>query len=137
MTFRAASLCFSLSLLIAPLAIAREPVPPSPSQEAVAASAGRESGASCPLQHQGRSVTGSCRQVPGGTLACAPEPPRPGPPPEALEACKGQQDGATCGIAGPRGEPFAGVCRSGPPGEPAACVSKGLPELPGAGGSGR
>ncbi len=134
MNFRAASLCFSLSLLIAPLAIAQEPVPPSPSQEAVAACVGRESGASCPLQHQGRSVTGSCRQLPGGTVACAPEPPRPGPPPEAVEACKGQQDGAACGIAGPRGEPFAGVCRSGPPGEPAACVPNGLP---GAGGSGR
>jgi hypothetical protein len=138
MTFPVASLCFSLSLLIAPLALAQQPVSPSPSQEAVAACAGRESGASCPLQHQGRTVTGSCRQVPGGTVACAPEPPpRPGPPPEALEACKGQQDGAACGIAGPRGEPLAGVCRSGPPGEPAACMPKGRPQLPATGGSGR
>jgi hypothetical protein len=137
MTFRVASLCFSLSLLIAPLAIGQEPVPPSPSQEAVAACAGRESGASCPLQHQGRTVTGSCRQVPGGTVACVSEPRPPGPTSEALEACEGQQGGATCGIAGPRGEPLAGVCRSGPPGEPAACVPKGLPQLSGAGGSGR
>jgi len=138
MTFRVASLCFSLSLLIAPLALAEQPVPPSPSQKAVAACAGRESGASCPLQHQGRTVTGSCRRVPGGTIACAAEPlPRARPPPEALEACTGQQDGATCGIAGPRGEPFAGVCRSGPPGEPAACMPKGRPQLPASGGSSR
>jgi len=138
MTFPVASLCFSLSLLIAPLALAQQPVSFSPSQEAVAACAGRESGASCPLQHQGRNVTGSCRQVPGWTVACAPEPPpRPGPPPEALEACKGQQDGAACGIAGPRGKPLAGVCRSGPPGEPAACMPKGRPQLPATGGSGR
>ena len=137
MSLRAASLCFSISLLIAPLAIAQEVVPPSPSQEAVAACVGRESGASCPLQHQGRSVTGSCRQLPGGTVACALEPPRSGSTPEALEACQGQQDGAACGIAGPRGEPFAGVCRSGPPREPAACVPNGPPQPSGAGGGGR
>lgn len=137
MTFRAAFLCFSLSVLIAPLALAQQSAPPSPSQEAVAACAGRESGATCPLQHQGRTVTGSCQQVPGGTVACAPEPPPLlGPPPEALEACRGQQEGGACGIAGPRGEPLAGVCRSGPPGEPAACVPKSLP-LPATGGSGR
>jgi hypothetical protein len=76
--------------------------------------------------------------VPGGTVACAAElPPRPGPPPEALEDCTGQQDGAACGIAGPRGEPLAGICRSGPPGEPAACMPKGAPPLSATGGSGR
>ena len=138
MTLRAASLCFSLSLLIAPLALARQPVRPSPFQKAVAACAGRESGASCSLQYQGRTVTGSCRQLPGGTVACAPELPlRLGPPAEALEACTGQQEGAACGIAGPRGEPLAGVCRSDPPGEPAACVPKRLPQPPATGGSGR
>ena len=112
MTCRAASLGFFLSLLIAPLALAQQPVPPSPSQEAVAACAGRESGASCPVQHQGQTAE---------------------PSPEAIEACDGQQDGAACGIAGPRGEPLAGVCRSGAPDEPAACVPNSLPEHPGTG----
>lgn len=111
---RMASFCLSLSLLIAPLALAQESAPPSPSQEAVAACAGRESGASC-----------------------VPQPPRLAPPPEALEACKGQQDGATCGITGPRGEPLAGICRSGPSGELAACVPSRPPPLNGTGGGGR
>jgi hypothetical protein len=137
-TFRVAFLYFFLSLLIAPLALAQQPAPPSPSQEAVVACAGRESGASCPLQHEGRTVTGSCRRVPGGTVACTAEPPPyPRPPPEALEACTGQEEGAACGIAGPRGEPLAGVCRNGPPGEPAACTPKSPPQLPATGGSGR
>ncbi|HET9157573.1 MAG TPA: hypothetical protein VFN91_12960 [Myxococcaceae bacterium] len=138
MTFRVPFLCFSLSLLIAPLALAQQPTPPSPSQEAVAACAGRESGASCPLLHQDRTVTGSCQRLPGGTVACAAEPPpRSRPPPEALEACMGQQDGAACGVAGPRGEPLAGICRGGPPGEPTVCMPTSAPQLPATGGSGR
>jgi hypothetical protein len=116
--------------------MAQEPLPPFPSQEAVAACAGRESGASCALERQGRSLTGTCRSVSSGTAACIPEPPRLRPPPEALEACEGRQDGAACGIAGPRGEPLAGICRRGPSGEAAACVPNGLPLLPGTSGNG-
>jgi hypothetical protein len=129
--------CLSLFSLIAPLALAQDSAPPSPSHEALAACVGRESGASCSLQHQGQSVTGSCREVPGGAVACTPGPLGLAPPTEALEACSGQQDGATCGIAGPRGEPLAGICRSGPSGEPAACVPNRRPLENGTGGGGR
>jgi hypothetical protein len=66
MTFRVAFLCFSLSLLIAPLELARQPAPPSPSQEAVAACAGRESGASCPLQYQAGLSPGAASGCPAG-----------------------------------------------------------------------
>jgi hypothetical protein len=126
-----------LSFLIAPLALAQEHAPPAPPQEAVAACAGREAGASCAFQHDGRSVAGSCLAMPEGTLvACAPLHLRRGPPPEALEACTGQQDGASCQFTAPRGETIAGVCRSGPRGEPAACAPKDLPPPSGAGGSG-
>lgn len=124
MSRRPSFLCFVASLLIAPLAPAREPAPSSPLKKAVAACAGRESGASCLLQHHGWTVSGICRQLPGGTLACAPEPPPLRPSSEALEACAGEKDGAPCGIAGPRGEPLAGVCRSGPTAEPPACFPK-------------
>jgi len=130
------SLCISLSLLIAPLAPAQEPLPPLPSQEAAAACAGRESGASCSLPHQGRSVNGTCRQVSGGPVACVPEPPRLVPPLEAVEACAGQQEGAACGIEGSRGEPLAGICRSGPPGESLACVPLRPPTVAGSGSGG-
>ena len=126
-------LCFVASLLIAPLALTREHAPSSALKKAMAVCAGRESGASCVLQHHGWTVDGMCRQLPGGTLACAPEPPPLRPSPEALEACTGQQDGATCGIAGPRGEPLAGVCRSGPAGEPPACIRRAPQQLPAGG----
>jgi hypothetical protein len=62
----------SFSLLIAPLALAQAPLPASPLQQAVAVCSGRESGASCALQHKGRTLNGRCRRVLGGTLACAP-----------------------------------------------------------------
>jgi hypothetical protein len=128
--------CISLSLLIAPLAPAQEPLPPFPSQEAVAACAGRESGASCLLQQRDRSMSGTCRQVSGGSVACVPEAPHLGTPLEALEACEGRQEGAACGIEGPRGEPLAGICRSGSSGESLACVPLRRPALPtGRGGS--
>jgi len=127
----------SLSLLIAPLALAQEPASPSPSQDAVAACGGRESGASCSVQRQGQSVTGTCRQVPGGAVACKSGPLALSPLPGTLEPCEGQQDGATCGIAGPRGEPLAGICRTGPSGEPAACIPNRRPLPDGTGGGGR
>jgi hypothetical protein len=127
----------ALSFLIAPLALAQAPSPPAPPQEAVDACAGRESGAACTFQHDGHSVAGSCRAVPGGgTVACAPQHWYRGPPPEALEACQGRQEGATCQFTAPRGETIAGVCRSGPRGEPAACAPKDAPPPPAAGGSG-
>ncbi|HEY1905395.1 MAG TPA: hypothetical protein VGG91_05110 [Myxococcaceae bacterium] len=129
---------FVVSLLIAPLALAQAPAPPTPPQEAVDACAGRETGASCTFQHDGHAVAGSCRAVPDGTtVACAPAFGHRGPPPEALEACKSQQDGASCQFTAPRGETIAGVCRSGPQGEPAACFPKNPPmPPPGAGGNG-
>jgi len=115
----------ALSFLIAPLAPAQEHGPPMPPQEAVAACAGREAGASCAFQLDGHSLAGSCQAIPGGTLvACVPPFVMRGPPPEALEACKGQQDGAGCRFIAPRGETVAGVCRSGPRGEPPACMPK-------------
>ena len=129
----------TLSFLIAPLALAQAPAPPAPPQEAVDACTGREAGAACTFQHDGHSVAGSCRAMPGGTtVACAPMNfhLRFGPPPEALEACQGQQEGASCQFTAPRGETIAGVCRSGPRGEPAACAPRDLPPAPGAGGSG-
>ncbi|HET9595706.1 MAG TPA: hypothetical protein VFP65_09000 [Anaeromyxobacteraceae bacterium] len=46
---------------------------------------------------------------------------RHGPPPEALQACSGQQEGAACTVTFADGRQLAGVCRSGPQGEPAAC----------------
>ncbi|HEY1335568.1 MAG TPA: hypothetical protein VGF31_15000 [Myxococcaceae bacterium] len=128
---------FVVSLLIAPLALAQAPAPPSPPQEAVDACTGREAGAACTFQHDGRNVAGSCRALPGGgVVACAPPHGHRGPPPEALEACKGQQDGASCQFTAPRGETVAGVCRSGPRGEAPACAPKNAPPPPGAGGSG-
>src|SRR5262245_1245658 len=131
------SLGATLTFLIAPLALAQEHAPPAPPQEAVSACAGREAGASCGFQHDGRSVSGSCVTMPGGTVvACAPLRLWRGPPPEALEACQGQQDGATCQFTAPRGETIAGVCRSGPRGEPPACAPRDAPPPPGAGGSG-
>jgi len=130
----------ALSFLIAPLALAQAPAPPAPPQEAVDACAGRETGAACTFQHDGHSVAGSCRAMPdGSTVACAPMHVhlRYGPPPEALAACKDQQEGASCQFTAPRGETIAGVCRSGPRGEPAACAPKDLPPpAAGAGGSG-
>ena len=130
----------ALSFLIAPLALAQAPAPPAPPQEAVDACAGRESGAACTFQHGDHSVAGICHAMPGGTaVACGPMHFHLmyGPPPEALEACKGQQEGATCQFTAPRGETIAGVCRSGPQGEPAACAPKDLPPpVTGAGGSG-
>lgn len=124
MARRPGSVLLSLSVLIAPLALAREPLPASPLQQAVAVCAGRESGASCPLHDHGRSFTGRCRHLPGGTIACVPQPSPLGAPGAGLEACEGQQEGAACGIEGPRGEPLAGVCRSGPSGEAPACVPR-------------
>ena len=129
----AVCICISLSVLIAPLAPAQEPLPPFPSQEAVAACSGRESGASCLLPQQGRGVNGTCRQVSGGSVACVPESQRAGPSPQALEACEGQQEGAACGVEGPRGEPLAGICRGGPAGTSPACVPLRPPALPGTG----
>jgi hypothetical protein len=128
-----------LSFLFAPLALAQEHAPPAPPQEAVNACAGREAGASCTFEHDGRNVSGGCLAMPGGgVVACAPLHLhlRRGPPPEALEACQGQQDGATCQFTAPRGETIAGVCRSGPSGEPAACAPRDAPPPPAAGGSG-
>jgi len=115
------------SLVIARLALAQAPAPPAPPQEAVDACAGRESGAACSFQHGDHAVAGSCQVLPGGiTVACAPTHLhfRLGPPPEALEACKGQQDGASCQFTESRGETVAGVCRTGPHGEPPACAPK-------------
>jgi len=130
----------ALSFLIAPLALAQAPAPPSPPQEAVDACAGREAGAACTFQHGDHSVAGICHAMPGGTaVACGPMHFHLmyGPPPEALEACKGQQEGAICQFTAPRGETIAGVCRSGPHGEPAACAPNDLPPpVTGAGGSG-
>jgi hypothetical protein len=130
---------FGLALfLIAPLALAQAPSPPAPPQEAVDACTGREAGAACTFQQDGHSATGTCHAVPGGsTIACAPlHFFHLRPPPEALEACKGQRDGASCQFTAPRGETIAGVCRSGPRGEPPACAPKDAPPLPAAGGSG-
>ena len=127
----------ALAFLIAPLALAQAPAPPAPPQEAVDACAGRESGASCRFQHDGHSVAGSCRAFPdGATVACAPMHFHLRPPPEALEACKGQAEGAACEFTAPRGETIAGVCRSGPRGEPAACAPKDAPPPPGSGAGG-
>jgi hypothetical protein len=47
---------------------------------------------------------------------------RHGPPPEAFQACSGQQEGAACTVTFPGGRQLAGVCRTGPQGEAAACV---------------
>lgn len=127
------------SFLIAPLALAQAPAPPSPPQEAVDACAGREAGASCSFQHDGQAVGGSCVAMPGSTtVACAPLHLRFGPPPEALAACKDQQEGAACQFTAPRGETITGVCRNGPRGEGPACAPKDFPPPPpaGAGGSG-
>jgi hypothetical protein len=119
------SLGAALSFLIATLALAQEHGPPMPPQEAVAACAGREAGASCAFQLDGHDLAGSCQAIPGGMLvACVPPHVFRGPPPEALEACKGQQEGAGCQFIAPRGETVAGVCRSGPQGEPPACMPK-------------
>jgi hypothetical protein len=119
---------FVVSLLIAPLALAQTPAPLTPPQEAVDACSGREAGASCTFQHDGRTVGGSCRAVPGGTVvACAPPFGHLHPPPEALAACNGQQDGASCQFTSPRGDTIAGICRTGPQGEPAACLPKNPP----------
>jgi len=116
-----------LSFSIAPLALAQAPAPPAPPQEAVDACDGLETGATCTFQHHGHAVSGSCWAVPGGTtVACAPLHLHfhYGPPPEALDACRGQQEGATCQFTAPQGETLAGVCRSGPHGEPPACAPK-------------
>ena len=129
-----------MSFLIAPLALAQAPAPPSPPQEAVDACSGRESGAACSFQHDGHAVGGTCMAMPGGTtVACAPLHLRfAGPPPEALAACKDQQEGATCQFTAPRGETISGTCRTGPHGEAPACAPTGMPRSPpsGAGGSG-
>jgi hypothetical protein len=55
----------------------------------------------------------------GGSLG-----PPPGPPPEALEACSRLQEGA-CSFTH-NGNQLSGTCRTGPQGEPAAC----LPDRP-------
>jgi hypothetical protein len=131
---------FLVSLLTAPLALAQAPAPLTPPQEAVDACAGREAGASCSFEHDGHTVGGRCRAVPGGTtLACAARFGHLHPPPEALEACRNQQEGATCQFTSPRGDTIAGVCRTGPQGEPAACLPKNPPPFgpgPGAGNGG-
>ncbi len=45
----------------------------------------------------------------------------PAPPAEAIQACSGLADGAPCGFTmGDR--QLTGTCRTGPQGEPAACV---------------
>jgi len=117
-----------LSLFTLSLAVAQELGPPTPPAEALNACTGRSVGASCTFQHDGRTVTGTCRPGPqGGPIACAPPHGHRGPPPEALAACKDQQDGASCQFTDPRGELVAGLCRSGPRGEPPACAPKDAP----------
>src|SRR5262249_3522566 len=74
------------SLLLAPPARAQAPPRPAPPQEAVAACAGRETGAACSFEHYGHSVPGSCNVIPGGPPAARPPPHlylHHGPPPEA------------------------------------------------------
>ncbi|HUM12858.1 MAG TPA: hypothetical protein VLT82_18060 [Myxococcaceae bacterium] len=122
-----------LTLLIAPLALAQDHAPPSPPQEAVDACTGRETGAACSFQHDGHAVSGTCHPAPDGTVsACAPVHVFQGPPPEALQACQGQQDGASCRFTGPGGEEIAGLCRSGPHGEPPACAPRNARRPPAA-----
>ncbi len=56
----------------------------------------------------------------------------PAPPPEAIQACGGLAEGASCSVTWSDGSRMAGICRSGPQGEPAAC----MPERPPRGGFG-
>jgi hypothetical protein len=60
-----------------------------------------------------------------GAPALAQEPGhgrRHGPPPEAFQACQGVQDGAACTVTFGDGRQLTGTCRTGPQGEPAACM---------------
>jgi hypothetical protein len=44
------------------------------------------------------------------------------PPPEAFQACSGQPEGAACTVTFGDGRQLAGLCRTGPQGEAAACM---------------
>jgi hypothetical protein len=62
--------------------------------------------------------------APGARADDGSGPPRgapPAPPAEAIQACSGLADGAACGFT--MGDhQLAGTCRTGPQGEPAACM---------------
>lgn len=53
--------------------------PPTPPQEAFAACANQQTGASCSVNFQGRTITGTCAAFTDGRVFCRPEgmPPPP------------------------------------------------------------
>ena len=54
----------------------------------------------------------------------------PALPPDTIQACSGLAAGASCTVTWSDGSQMTGLCRSGPSGEPAAC----MPERPPRGG---
>ncbi len=104
-----------LLLLSSCTAIAR---PQGPPPEALDACSGRSAGTVCSFEAPHGTVSGSCRNTPGGN-ACVPagdrgrpedqdsgqsQQGRPGgPPPEAYTACQGKQDGNSCRVQTPHG----------------------------------
>jgi hypothetical protein len=62
----------------------------------------------------------------GGARAAQGDGP-PAPPPEAIQACSGLAEGASCSVTWSDGSGMAGTCRSGPQGEPAACMPERSP----------
>lgn len=54
--------------------------PPTPPQEAFTACSGQSNGASCSVNFQGRTITGTCATFTDGRLFCRPEGMPPPPP---------------------------------------------------------
>ncbi|HEY3449707.1 MAG TPA: hypothetical protein VGK67_25355 [Myxococcales bacterium] len=102
-----------------------------PPQESLDACAKLEVGDACSFTHDGRSLTGTCRGPADKPAACAPNDLPPpgehrGPPPAALDACKSLRDGDSCSFS-IDGRDVKGSCRSGPEGQPAACMPSDMP----------
>ena len=102
-----------------------------PPQEALDACAKLKAGDACSFTFDGRALSGTCRGPADKPAACAPEGMSPpgghhGPPPAALDACKSLRDGDTCSFS-IDGREVKGSCRTGPEGQPAACLPSDMP----------
>lgn len=119
-----------VSVFVATAAFAFEPGGHrGPPAEALAACNGLSNGTACGFTLDGKNLTGTCRNGPGGdAAACMPEGMNHrGLPQEAVTACSGQSSGATCSFT--HGErTVEGTCRSGPRGgDTLACAPTGGP----------
>ena len=129
------SIVAAATLLAASTALAQGRGPGHrPPKEAVDACASLKAGDACSFTLDNHSITGTCRGPQGMPAACAPaDLPPPGehrgPPQAALDACKSLRDGDTCSFTIDSRD-VKGTCRTGPDGQPAACLPNDLPPPP-------